>query len=356
MGWTPTDRLGKTNQVVGSGIRQVWFLTRGIARAGGLAVGARVGRFRGWPPRDVLIDEPLALAEERTNRLRGIYHKCAQNLWDGPTVFREAVARHGGIQLPREQRLALAHIISTLMWGELAAWIVSAELAERLEDPDARMAASSQVFDEARHFYTLRDYLALLHVPTPPLDPYFAAAVRALLEDRDLTLKLLAMQILAEGSAQSIFAFLCDARVEPVLSDILPFIERDEARHVGLGILHLPDRLARLSPRECSRIADRICGIGDLLGISQVRAIEHYRTLGLDPRELFRKADGLLTSLARKLGNVPGTRQPYLRTDDPAHPDYEKKLDFVFPREGTEPVPMAKLLTRVVEFGARALA
>src|SRR6201999_1242888 len=111
------------------------------------------------------------------------------------------------------------------------------------EDPDARMAASSQVFDEARHFYILRDYLALLHVPVPPLDPYFATAARSLLASRDLTLKLFAMQILVEGAAQAIFRFLSTQSVEPVLSEILPYIERDEARHVGLGILHLPNML-----------------------------------------------------------------------------------------------------------------
>jgi hypothetical protein len=334
--------------------QEYWVVARGISRATRLMIGARFGRFRSWPSRDVLIDEPLALAEQRTNRLRGIYQKCAQHMWDGPTVFREAIARQGGIQLDREKRVALAHIIAMLMWGELAAWSVSAELAERLEDPDARMAASSQVFDEARHFYTLRDYLALLHVPTPPIDPYFAAAVRSLLEDRDLTLKLMAMQILAEGSAQSIFAFLGDAKVEPVLSDILPFIERDEARHVGLGILHLPERLARLSPSECRRIARRIYAIGDLLGISQARAIAHYQTLGLDPRELFRKADGLLTNLAGKLGNVPGTNEPYMRTDDPAHPDYERKFALVFPSD--DPPPMAWLLRNVIAFGARVMS
>ena len=91
------------------------------------------------------------------------------------------MARHGGIQLSREKRDALAHPISMLMWGELGAWIVAAELAERLEDADARLAASSQVFDEARHFYMLRDYLALLHVPVPKLDPYFAIGARRLL-------------------------------------------------------------------------------------------------------------------------------------------------------------------------------
>jgi hypothetical protein len=346
-----------TNHMVGlNALGEYWLFARGVSRVTALGFATRIGRFRRWPSHDVLIDEPLSLAEDRTNRLRSIYTKCAQNLWDGPTVFRDAVTRHGGIQLERPERVALAHIISTLMWGELAAWIISAELAERLDDPDARMAASSQVFDEARHFYVLRDYLALLHVPTPPLDPYFAAAVRSLLDSRDLTLKLMAMQILAEGSAQSIFRFLAESGVEPVLCEILPYIERDEARHVGLGILHLPERLSRLSPRQCRRVSNRIVGIGDMLGVSQLRAVDHYRTLGLDPRELFRLADGLLTNLSGKLGTVPGTGEPYFRSDDPADPRYEKKLDFIFPKEGSSRPASARLFLRAVALGARAFS
>ena len=53
----------------------------------------------------------------------------------------------------------MAKIASVLLWGELAAWSISADLALKLTDTDAKMAASSQVFDEARHFYVLRDYL-----------------------------------------------------------------------------------------------------------------------------------------------------------------------------------------------------
>src|SRR5437867_10255223 len=103
-------------------------LAKEISRAVGITLRSRLGRHRSWPSDAVLIDEPLALAEEQTSRLRRIYSKCANNLWDGPTVFRDAVARHDGIQLAREGRVALAHPISMLMWGELAAWIVSAEL------------------------------------------------------------------------------------------------------------------------------------------------------------------------------------------------------------------------------------
>jgi hypothetical protein len=259
--------------------------------------------------------------------------------------------RHGGIHLCDEKRRALAHPISMLMGGELGAWIVSAELAERLEDPDARLAASSQVFDEARHFYILRDYLALLHVPAPPLDRYFAIAARALLTTRDLDLKLFAMQILAEGTAQAIFRFLSDSQIEPVLGEILPYIERDEARHVGLGILHLPERLARRSPRARRRLATRVLAIGDLFAATQLRYIPHYRALGTDPRDLFRRADRLLHELSNKLGTVPGSNEPYFRTVDPSHPDYERNLDILMPREGVEPPPSARALRRLLDIG-----
>jgi hypothetical protein len=332
-----------------------WLVATSFGHAVLASFRARLGPHRGWPSETLLIDEPLALAEEKTSRLRRIYAKAAENLWDGNAVFRDAVSRHGKIGLSHEERVALAHPISMLTWGELAAWIVSAELAERLDDPDARMAASSQVFDEARHFYVLRDYLAFLHVPIPRIDPYFAIAVRTLLDTDDLTLKLFAMQILAEGTAQAIFDFLARSEVEPVLCEILPYIARDEARHVGLGILHLPERLARLSPRERRRLARRVQTIGDLLAGTQMRYIKQYRSLGLEPRELMRRADGLLFGLVEKLGPVPGTNEPYLRVDDPRQPNYEEKLDLVLPVPGSPKPRLTRVLERLVEFGARTL-
>lgn len=333
-----------------------WLLGKAAARIFASNVSTRLGRYRSWPSDAVLIDEPLALAEAQTHRLRRIYTNATRDAWDGPEVFRNAVHKHGGIQLDYDKKVALQHLMVMLMWGELGAWIVSAELAERLEDPDARLAASSQVFDEARHFYILRDYVALLHVPVPRLDPYFATGARMLLDSRDLELKLLAMQLLAEGTAQTMFAYLCDSQVEPVLSEILPYVERDEARHVGLGVLHLPDRLAKLEPRECRRIARKVMTIGDLFAATQVRFIEHYRALGLDPRQLFRRADVLLHGLGEKLGRVPGTGEPYFRTNDPTAPGYDAALDFILPPPGTDPGPLGRAFKKAVDLGARALA
>jgi hypothetical protein len=330
-------------------------LARVVSRAVSNSVRARFGRFRRWPNDALLLDEPLALAEQQTDRLRRIYHHAGRDLWDGPAVFRDAVARHGGIQLEREKRLALAHPITMLMWGELAAWIVAAELAERLEEPDARLAASSQVFDEARHFYVLRDYLALLHVPAPRLDPYFAIGVRRLLATRDLTVKLFAMQLLAEGTAMVIFRFLADARIEPVLTEILPYIERDESRHVGLGVLYLPQRLKQLPLKELLRIRDLTYGIGDLFGATQIRYAPHYATLGADPRDLIRGADKMLHELSQKIGPIPGTELQFFPTNPTQSPRYEEALDLVLPRPGKGGGLLGRVIRATIALGARTL-
>ena len=242
-----------------------------------------------------------------------------------------------------------------LMWGELAAWIVAAELAQRLEEPDARLAASAQVFDEARHFYVLRDYLALLHVPVPKLDKYFAIGVRRLLATKDLTVKLFAMQLLAEGTAMVIFRFLADAKIDPVLTEILPYIEKDEARHVGLGVLYLPQRLAELPQKKLERIRDVTFGIGDLFGATQIRYAPYYSTLGADPRDLIRGADKMLHELSQKIGPIPGTDLQFFPTNPTQSPRYEKNLDFVLPRPGTERNLLGRVIRAVIEFGARAL-
>jgi hypothetical protein len=330
-------------------------LARVVSRAVSNSLHARLGRFRSWPNEALLLDEPLALAEEKTDRLRRIYAHALRDGWDGPALFREAMTRHGGIQLSQEKRVALAHPISMLMWGELAAWIVAAELAERLEDPDARLAASSQVFDEARHFYVLRDYLAALHVPVPKLDPYFAIAARRLLATRDLTVKLFAMQLLAEGTAMVIFRFLADAKIEPVLTELLPYIEKDEARHVGLGVLYLPQRLEKLPRKELLRIRDVTYGIGDLFGATQIRYARHYAALGADPRDLIRGADKMLHELSQKIGPIPGTELHFFPTNPTASPSYEANLDLVLPRPGAEKNRLGRAIRWTIELGARVL-
>ena len=120
-----------------------WVVTKVVSRALRNAVQARLGRFRSWPDDGLLLSEPLALAEERTDRLRRIYANAGRDLWDGPTLFREAMEKHGGIQLPPEKRAALAHPVAGLMWGELAAWIARGGRPRGLPD-DAAFGGSER--------------------------------------------------------------------------------------------------------------------------------------------------------------------------------------------------------------------
>jgi hypothetical protein len=54
---------------------------------------------------------------------------------------------------------------------------------------------------------------------------------------------------------------------------------------------------------------------------------------------------------AAGLGNIPGTDQPYFRTDDPADPTYDEKLDLLLPRPGHVGARGTRWLLRVIASG-----
>src|SRR5262249_58785962 len=121
--------------------------------------------------------------------------------WDGRTVLDELIAKHGEIAFPRAKRDAFAQVASLLLWGELAAWSISADLALALEDTPAKMAASSQVFDEARHFYVLREYLWRAGIPVQKLGGWSRRLLVELLETDNLLYKVVGMQLMVENTA-----------------------------------------------------------------------------------------------------------------------------------------------------------
>src|SRR5438094_7006693 len=172
-----------------------------------------------WPPYHLMQRDYLAEAKRKYDRLERLYHVGHKQAWDGKVLLAELIKKHGGVQLAPEKKRAIAEIFSTILWGELAAWSISADLALQIEDTEAKMAATSQVFDEARHFYTLRDYLLALDVEVPPLDGYTHTVLVELLDTTRLVDKLLGMQLIVESVAVTLFKTVAMARVEPVLSD-----------------------------------------------------------------------------------------------------------------------------------------
>jgi hypothetical protein len=240
-----------------------------------------------FPPYELGDADLVGIAQARTDTVARIYHKGHEQAWDGRTVLDELIAKHGGsIKFPEEKKDAFARVASVLLWGELAAWSISADLALKLEDTPAKMAASSQVFDEARHFYVLRDYMWRAGIPVQRLGGWSRQLLVELLETENLLYKVVGMQLLVESTAVVMFRQIAEANIEPVLSELLYYFERDEARHVGLGVLSLPGVLEGLSDRDAlalwwfqTRMQFQMIAGGMTINPSFV-------ALGIDPAEM----------------------------------------------------------------------
>jgi hypothetical protein len=260
------------------------------------------GRF---PPYEIL-DHLASDTRERTRKLERLYHQTQAQSWDPKKVLDELEKKHGGIHLPPDKAEAVGHLFTVLLWGELAAWNIAADLARHLPDAEAKMAATGQVFDEARHFTVLRDYLSRAGVVLPELNPYGRRVLVKILETGSLLQKLYGMQLLVENMALAIFRRLADSRVEPVLTDLLTYVERDESRHVALGVLYLPRLLARTTPLDRAR--NWVFNLElFLLTIAGGQLLDpHFQVMGVDHRELGLTTMRLHQQVIRQMGDELG--------------------------------------------------
>ncbi|HEY6458979.1 MAG TPA: ferritin-like domain-containing protein [Polyangiaceae bacterium] len=258
-----------------------------------------------FPPYE-LLDGWAHRAADATQRLERLYHQTQARSWDPRAVLDELEAKHGGIHVPDDKKEALGHVFSIILWGELAAWNIAADLARALPDVDAKMAATGQVFDEARHFNVLRDYFARAKIPLPHLNPYGRRLLVKILETDSVLEKLYGMQLLVENMALAIFKRVAASEIEPVLSDLLAYVERDESRHVALGVMYLPKLLARATPVERAKnwlfnveLFVLTVGGGTLMD-------PHFKALGIDHRELGATAQRLHEQVLRQMREDSG--------------------------------------------------
>jgi hypothetical protein len=264
-------------------------------------------RIADFPPYQLLHDWEHRAAD-KTHRLERLYHQTQARSWDPRAVLDELEAKHGGIHVPEDKREAMGHVFTVILWGELAAWNIAADLARALPDVDAKMAATGQVFDEARHFTVMRDYFTRAKITLPPMNPFGRRVLVKILETESVLEKLYGMQLLVENLALAIFKQVAASGIEPVLTDLLSYIERDESRHVALGVMYLPKLLAQASPSERARnwvfnmeLFLLTIGGGQLLD-------PHFHALGIDHRQLGATAQRLHEQVLRQMGEDSGLR------------------------------------------------
>ncbi len=230
--------------------------------------------------------ESSAEEARRLTKCAGIYHKGQSLAWDGRAILKELIQEHGGVQIEPDKRESLKRIFSIIMWGELAAWKISSQLADRLVPLEAKMAATSQAFDEARHFYVMHDYLVELGYEPDKLERAPQALLDLVLDTDNLAYKLLGMQLMIETIALTIFQTVRELRVEPVLAELMKYFERDEARHVGLGVQYLPNLMGEMNRRELGAMLTFQAKVL-AFALWENKVLEpDYRVLGIDPRHV----------------------------------------------------------------------
>jgi hypothetical protein len=268
----------------------------------------------------------------RARRLESIYHVGQDRIWDGREVLAELIAKHGKPTMPPKERQALARIFSIIMWGELAAWKISAQLADRIVPLEGKLAAASQVHDEARHFYVMHDYLEALGEKPERMDFWARQVVEMTLSTDNLTKKLIGMQLTIETIALTIFQRVREMGNEPVLAALLPYYERDEARHVGLGVQLVPQLMAKMSTSEHVDLA--LFQLRLLVStLASLKSMEKdLLSIQVDPRSIlvigFRKHEEL---------------QKMIRAEHPLWPDdpivpriFDALCEAFFPSEGAD--------------------
>ncbi len=141
-------------------------------------------------------------------------------------------------------------MLSQFLHGEQGALLATSQLVTCVQNPDARLYASTQVMDEARHVEVYERYLREKMNLTYPVTPSLKSLLDVILTDARWDMKYLGMQVMVEGLALAAFGVIREMTDEPLLRALTASVIRDEARHVAFGVLSLKDTFREMPAGE----------------------------------------------------------------------------------------------------------
>jgi len=148
------------------------------------------------------------------------------------------------------RRESLRWTLSNFMHGEQGALLATAQIVDATPWMEAKYYGATQVMDEARHVEVFAQYLNGKLGGPYPISPHLKQLLDQILTDGRWDMKYLGMQIMVEGLAMAAFGFMHKMCAEPLLTDLLHYVIRDESRHVAFGVISLTDFYDDMGERE----------------------------------------------------------------------------------------------------------
>jgi hypothetical protein len=211
--------------------------------------------------------------EEADKRIRKLYRLGKERNWNAETdidwakpIDRTKSPINEGIDNPFEgwepyERLSEAEeidfawlqqswMLSQFLHGEQGALLVASQLVSCAPTYDAKLYAASQTFDEARHVEVFNKYIMDRIGFMYPVNPNLKALLDKVLTDERWDLKFIGMQLVIESLALAAFNTQKMLAVDPVMSEVLELVTRDESRHVAFGVTYMEEFVKSLTPQE----------------------------------------------------------------------------------------------------------
>jgi hypothetical protein len=140
--------------------------------------------------------------------------------------------------------------LSQFMHGEQGALICTAKIVETVPWYDAKLYASTQVVDEARHVEVFARYLDEKLEGGYQVNAHLRMLLDDIVNDSRWDMTYLGMQVMVEGLALAAFGYMHQLTGEPLLKQLLRYVMSDEARHVAFGVLSLQEVYSQMSDAE----------------------------------------------------------------------------------------------------------
>jgi len=141
-------------------------------------------------------------------------------------------------------------MLSQFLHGEQGALLCTAKITETVPWYDAKLYASTQVMDEARHVEVFARYLDEKLGGSYQVNAHLRMLLDDIINDSRWDMTYLGMQVMVEGLALAAFGFLHQLTSEPLLKQMLRYVMSDEARHVAFGVLSLKEAYDGMTDAE----------------------------------------------------------------------------------------------------------